>query len=185
MEEINDALNGSDNQIRPKILFRFKILTIILSVIILGLLIGIIVLGSKKQKEIIITKEVNKEEDPAQKIFYYLLDKAGYIESWNELYGQNISNIEYAKNGKIENSFKKGGANYKDEIGEINGGKDYEKNERNIYDLYIPYSTEFTKNKHNGIILFIHGGSWTSGDKGDMEYLTRRYAKYGIISLLL
>ena len=99
MEEINDALNGSDNQIRPKILFRFKILTIILSVIILGLLIGIIVLGSKKQKEIIITKEVNKEEDPAQKILNYLLDKTGYIESWNELYGQNISNIEYAKNG--------------------------------------------------------------------------------------
>ena len=99
MEEINDALNGSDNQIRPKILFRFKIITIILSVIILGLLIGIIVLGNKKQKEIIITKEVNKEEDPAQKILYYLLVKAGYIESWNELYGQNISNIEYAKNG--------------------------------------------------------------------------------------
>jgi hypothetical protein len=48
MEEINDALNGSDNQIRPKILFRFKIITIILSVIILGLLIGIIVLGIKK-----------------------------------------------------------------------------------------------------------------------------------------
>ena len=185
MEEINDALNGSDNQIRPKILFRFKIITIILSVIILGLLIGIIVLGNKKQKEIIITKEVNKEEDPAQKILYYLLVKAGYIESWNELYGQNISNIEYAKNGKIENSFKKGGANYKDEIGEINGGKDYEKNERNIYDLYIPYSTEFTKNKHNGIILFIHGGSWTSGDKGDMEYLTRRYAKSGYITATL
>jgi hypothetical protein len=99
MEEINDALNGSDNQIRPKILFRFKIITIILSVIILGLLIGIIVLGNKKQKEIIITKEVNKEEDPAQKILNYLLDKTGYIESWNELYGQNISNIEYAKNG--------------------------------------------------------------------------------------
>ena len=99
MEEINDALNGSDNQIRPKILFRFKIITIILSVIILGLLIGIIVLGIKKQKEIIITKEVNKEEDPAQKILNYLLDKTGYIESWNELYGQNISNIEYAKNG--------------------------------------------------------------------------------------
>ena len=70
-----------------------------MSVIILGLLIGIIVLGNKKQKEIIITKEVNKEEDPAQKILNYLLDKTGYIESWNELYGQNISNIEYAKNG--------------------------------------------------------------------------------------
>jgi len=185
MEEINDALNGSDNQIRQKVLFRLKIITIILSVITLGLLIGIIILGIKKQKEIIITKEVSKEEDPIQKILHYLLDKAGYIESWNELYGLNISNIEYAKNGKIENSFKKGGANYKDEMGEINDGKDYEKNERNIYDLYIPYSTEFTKNKHNGIILFIHGGSWTSGNKSDMDYLARRYAKYGYITATL
>ena len=48
------------------------------------------------------------------------------------------------------------------------------KNERNIYDLYIPYSTEYTKNKHNGIILFIHGGSWTSGNKSYMDYLARR-----------
>jgi acetyl esterase/lipase len=149
--------------------------------------VGVIVLGVKKQKEKIITKEIsaNNEEAQLQQFFNYITNKAGYIESWNELYGQNISNIEYAKNGKIENSFKKGGANYKDEIGEINGGKDYEKNERNIYDLYIPYSTEFTKNKHNGIILFIHGGSWTSGDKGGMEYLTRRYAKYGYITATL
>ena len=59
------------------------------------------------------------------------------------------------------------------------------KNERNIYDLYIPYSTEYTKNKHNGIILFIHGGSWTSGNKSDMDYLARRYAKYGYITATL
>lgn len=67
-------------------------------------------------------------------------------------------------------------------MGEINDGKDYDKNERNIYDLYIPYSTEFTKDKHNGVILFIHGGSWTSGDKADMEYLAKRYAKQGYIT---
>lgn len=67
-------------------------------------------------------------------------------------------------------------------MGEINDGKDCDKNERNIYDLYIPYSTEFTKDKHNGVILFIHGGSWTSGDKADMEYLAKRYAKQGYIT---
>ena len=55
----------------------------------------------------------------------------------------------------------KQGVNYNSDLGEINSGNDYEKNERNIYDLYIPYSTEFTKDKHNGIIFFIHGGSWT------------------------
>ena len=109
-------------------------------------------------------------------------DKAGFIESWNELFGESKSNVSYAKNDKIENSFKVGGANYKTDIGEINNGKDYEKNERNIYDLYIPYSTEFTKDKHNGVILFIHGGSWTSGDKSEMDYLARRYSKFGYIT---
>ena len=38
--------------------------------------------------------------------------------------------LNMLKMGKIENSFKKGGANYKDEIGEINGGK-------GIYMIYI------------------------------------------------
>ena len=41
---------------------------------------------------------------------------------------KNISNISYAKNDIIENSFKKGGANYKESMGEINNGKDYQKN---------------------------------------------------------
>lgn len=34
------------------------------------------------------------------------MDKSGFIESWNELFGENISDISYAKNDKIENSFK-------------------------------------------------------------------------------
>ena len=154
------TLNDSDKQ-NTKILFIFKIITIIMSVIILGLLVGIIVLAVKKSKEKIITKVINtnKEEDQLQQFFSYLTNKAGYIESWNELYGQNISNIDYSKNNKIENSFKTGGVNYNSDLGEINSGNDYEKNERNIYDLYILYSTEFNKDKHNGIILFIHGGS--------------------------
>jgi len=47
MEEINDMLNGSDNQITQKKLFKFKIIIIILTAIIIGLLIGIIVLGRR------------------------------------------------------------------------------------------------------------------------------------------
>ena len=184
MEGRVDALNDLEKAMNPKLSSKFKIVIIILSVVIVGLIVGIIVLGVKKQEEKIVTKEVikEKEEDPIQQLFKYLKDKSGYIESWNELFGENISDISYSKNGKIENSFKIGGANYKTEIGEINDGKDYDKNERNIYDLYIPYSTEFTKDKHNGVILFIHGGSWTSGDKADMEYLAKRYAKQGYIT---
>jgi type I restriction enzyme M protein len=53
-------------------------------------------------------------------------------------FGQNYSNLNYDNNGIIVNTFKKGGDNYNESMGEINGGKDYEKNNRNIYDLYIP-----------------------------------------------
>ncbi len=77
------------------------------------------------------------------------LEKTGYKESWNDLFGRKITNIPYFKNNVIINSFKKNGDNYKEEIGEVNNGNDYPKNERNYYDLFIPYSS--IKNK-NGII---------------------------------
>ena len=91
MEKKADSLTDLDeNTTNKKLLFRFKLILIILSVIILGLIIGIIVLGIKKQEEKIVTKEIiiDKDDDPVQKIINYLLDKGGYVESWNELYGQ-------------------------------------------------------------------------------------------------
>jgi len=36
---------------------------------------------------------------------------------------------------------------------------------RNVYDLYLPEDTAAAGASH--LILFIHGGSWTSGDKED------------------
>ena len=47
------------------------------------------------------------------------------------------------------NSFKKGGINFKEEIGNINNGNDYQKSELNYYDIYIPYSSLKRKNKFN------------------------------------
>ena len=91
MEKKADSLTDLDeNTTNKKLLFRFKLILIILSVIILGLIIGIIVLGIKKQEEKIVIKEIiiDKDDDPVQKIINYLLDKGGYVESWNELYGQ-------------------------------------------------------------------------------------------------
>ena len=125
METNNVSLYNSDIK-TTKTLFIFKIITIIMGVIIIGLLVGVIVLGVKKQKEKIITKEIsaNNEEAQLQQFFNYITNKAGYIESWNELYGQNISNIDYSKNNKIENSFKTGGVNYNSDLGEINSGND-------------------------------------------------------------
>ena len=48
-----------------------------------------------------------------------------------------IPNISYV-NITIINSFKKGGENYIADLGEINNGEDYEKNEQNFYDIYFP-----------------------------------------------
>ena len=117
-----------------------------------------------------------------KKLIQEFLEKAGYIESWHDLYGIKINNLPYFTNNKIRNSFKKNGENFKEDIGEINNGQDYEVNERNYYSLYIPYSSLKRKNKFNGIILFIHGGAWIGGKKEDIEYLCARYSKFGYIT---
>ena len=36
-----------------------------------------------------------------------------------------------------------------------------------VMDIYVPSSAE--KRDYNGAFLFLHGGSWTSGDKADLE----------------
>ena len=116
------------------------------------------------------------------RIFNKKKEKVGQFENWHDLYGEKITNIAYFKDNKIINTFKKNGDNYKEEIGEINNGKDYEKNERNYYDLFLPYSSLKRKNKFNGIMLFIHGGGWIHGKKKDCDFICSRYAKYGYIT---
>ena len=167
-----------------------KILIIALIVVITGLIIGIIIYAITKSNDDKKDEEKNddkdKEDDKDDKDdeddWREIYEKAGYIESWNDLYGIQKSNLSYAKNDKIINSFKKGGDNYNETMGEINEGKDYPINERNKYSLYIPYSSLNQLNKYNGIFLFIHGGSWTGGNKEDIEFLSRRYAKMGYIT---
>ena len=110
------------------------------------------------------------------------MEKAGYKEDWNDLYGYKISNLPYFKNDIIINSFKKNGENFNEEIGDINNGKDYQKNDRNYYDLFIPYCSLKKKSKYNGIMLFIHGGAWRSGKKEHMSHLCARYTKLGYIT---
>ena len=48
------------------------------------------------------------------------------------------------------------------------------------YDLYIPNGLD--KSKAQGVLLFIHGGTWTMGDKSCMSYLCTKFAKYGYIA---
>ena len=160
---------------RPKCPIQAKILICCLILIIIGLVITILILSFRKDKK---EEENNNQNDDKREIY----EKAGYIEKWNDLFGIRISNLSYAKNDIIVNSFKKGGDNYNETIGEINNGKDYPKNERNTYSLYIPYSSLDKTDKYNGIFLYIHGGSWTGGNKEDIEFLCSRYSKMGYIT---
>lgn len=56
----------------------------------------------------------------------------------------------------------------------------YGEAERNVMDIYVPDSAY--ENEHNGIILYIHGGSWTGGNKEDMASKARRFAQKGYIT---
>ena len=160
-----------------------KIIICCLIILIIGLIIFIVILSisksdKKENKNNGEEDEDDHEEDSQREIY----EKAGYIEPWNDLYGIRKANLSYIKEDKIVNSFREGGDNYNESIGEINGGKDYPKNERNVYTLYIPYSSLYKKDEYNGIFLYIHGGSWTGGNKEDIEFLCSRYAKMGYIT---
>ena len=116
------------------------------------------------------------------KIFLRRLEKSGYTENWHDLYGDRIFDLPYFKNNIINNSFKINGDNYNKEIGDVYNGRDYTKNDRNYYNLYIPYSSLKNKNKYNRIILCIPGGGWKHGDKENIDFFTIRYAKFGYIT---
>ena len=83
---------------------------------------------------------------------------AGKIEKWNDLYGYQFLNVSYYYDNK--DTYKEG-------------------ENINYYDLYIPYSSTFNKNKTQGIIAFFHGAGDT---KAHMNFLCVRYAKIGYIT---
>lgn len=56
----------------------------------------------------------------------------------------------------------------------------YGDKECQVYDLYIPSSLENTQSQ--GVILFIHGGSWIRGDKSSMSKFCEEYAQEGYIT---
>lgn len=56
----------------------------------------------------------------------------------------------------------------------------YGEAERNIMDIYVPDSAY--ENEHNGVILYIHVGSWTGGNKEDMASKAKRFAWKGYIT---
>lgn len=50
----------------------------------------------------------------------------------------------------------------------------------NKFDLYIPANADQTQPQ--SVILFIHGGGWSGGSRGDMAFACKRYTKAGYIT---
>lgn len=154
LDESGDLPSISEKwSIKTKILFIFLILFIII------LIVAIILLLLFYRK--------NNTNNNEKQIYEYEF--------------KSFINISYAKNDIIVNSFKKGGENYNETLGNINDGLDYRKSDRNIYDLFIPYSDEKRKKKYNKIILNIHGGCWVGGDKEGYQEQCQTKAKEGFI----
>ena len=148
MEKLDDddqLLKKSLPEIKqnPKYSLLFKILFICLIIIVIALIVVVILLARKinnndnsnnESDQSNTSDSEKKEENYDSKI----LENAGYVESWNSLYGIKRENISYVEESTMTNSFKNGEINFNDEIGIINEGIDYSKNENNKYNLYIP-----------------------------------------------
>ncbi|GAB2852186.1 alpha/beta hydrolase [Hymenobacter ruber] len=60
---------------------------------------------------------------------------------------------------------------------------DFDK-ERHILDVYSPKKAALN-GKGYPVVLFIHGGSWTSGNKNIYTFIGRRLAKQGVVAVLI
>ncbi|WP_443736553.1 alpha/beta hydrolase [Treponema sp.] len=63
------------------------------------------------------------------------------------------------------------------ESGTVYTNLHYDTGERNIFDVYIPKDISSKKSKH--LIMFIHGGGWTSGDKSDNDVYCKYFTSLG------
>jgi len=56
----------------------------------------------------------------------------------------------------------------------------YGSGEQNTYDLYLPHSG--TNQKHSGLLLYVHGGSWTGGDKSHHHRECYKWVQQGYVT---
>ena len=173
-EEFNPKVDLSDDLLgKTKVPKYIKILFVIFIIIIIILIGGIIYLIFFRKEEEKPNNEKQNDNDP-QPV------PSGF--NYFNFFGIKYSNLPYDINGTIENTFKSEGENFNKELGNINNGQDYESNELNIYDLYIPRYAEQRKHEINGIMLWIHGGYWIGGDMSMTAPLCEIYTQLGYIS---
>ena len=85
----------------------------------------------------------------------------------------------------LVNCLKQGGyiVELTTEDGQEIAGLVYNSNKRLKYDLYIPSGLD--SDSCAPLLLFIHGGSWNSGQRQDIAYACKYYAKQGCITATL
>lgn len=69
---------------------------------------------------------------------------------------------------------------WNDSVGTVYANQEYENTNGHKYDLYIPSGLDESQNQY--LILFIHGGSFNSGEKEDGDAWCKYYATKGYIT---
>ena len=133
MEDPTNSLDDIENKLlnENKPSKKYIIIIIFLVIFIVLLIGGIVFMFFYFQYLIQKEKEDNKNEKSVED---YLLEINGFKEKWYDIYGNRTINISYLENDVIPNTYKKSGSNYIEELGEVNGGKDYSKHDVNVYD---------------------------------------------------
>jgi len=82
----------------------------------------------------------------------------------------------------LQRNLKQGGymETWSQDDGRVLTGLAYGKGALNRYDLYLP--KDLDPKADAPLLLFIHGGSWTEGQRGDMAYACKYYSKHGCIT---
>lgn len=82
----------------------------------------------------------------------------------------------------FHSNFKRGGyiESWDKEDGRLLSGLSYGEKKIRRYDLYIPAGVK--PDSEAPLLLLIHGGSWTGGEREDIAYACKYYAKKGCIT---
>ena len=149
--EVKDDKPQTKNQPSQlaKIILRITLSIIIILIIVIIIIVVVYENKLSEQPENTDKEKTTPESSPTLPPFQL----TGY-ENFED-YVTVEYNLTYDVEGIIENSFKQeGGENYNERIGNLNDGNDYNKNDRNIYHLYIPQYALDRKNQTNGIIRY-------------------------------
>ena len=108
-----------------------------------------------------------------KKILKYLLFVLTFCVVFFISFKINIHRLEFAPMKLMETEWD-------DSVGTVYVDLDYENENGNTYNLYVPANLD--KEKEQYLILYIHGGSFNSGAKGDGDIWCRYYASKGYLT---